>query len=123
MKARLYTKYVNEVVPALKAKHNYSNVHQIPKMEKIVVNMGVSASLEKELREMALKAFDFLGLAGWGRIDFMLDRENGPWLIEANTTPGMTDHSLVPMAARAAGYSFDELVWRILETTLTEERV
>ena len=84
---------------------------------------GLSASLEKELREMALKAFDFLGLAGWGRIDFMLDRENGPWLIEANTTPGMTDHSLVPMAARAAGYSFDELVWRILETTLTEERV
>ena len=47
MKARLYTKYVNEVVPALKAKHNYANVHQIPRLEKIVVNMGVSASLEK----------------------------------------------------------------------------
>ena len=48
MKARLYEKYKNEVVPALKQKHNYTNVHQIPKLEKIVVNMGISASLEKE---------------------------------------------------------------------------
>ena len=55
MKARLYSKYVNEVVPALKAKHNYANVHQIPKMEKIVVNMGVSASLEKGAVEDAAK--------------------------------------------------------------------
>jgi len=55
MKARLYNKYVNEVVPALKAKHNYANVHQIPKMEKIVVNMGVSASLEKGAVEDAAK--------------------------------------------------------------------
>lgn len=55
MKARLYTKYINEVVPALKAKHNYPNVHQIPKIEKIVVNMGVSASLEKGALEDAAK--------------------------------------------------------------------
>jgi large subunit ribosomal protein L5 len=55
MKARLYTKYVNEVVPALKAKNNYANVHQIPKMEKIVVNMGVSASLEKGALDDAAK--------------------------------------------------------------------
>lgn len=55
MKARLYSKYVNEVVPALKAKHNYGNVHQIPKLEKIVVNMGVSASLEKGAVEDAAK--------------------------------------------------------------------
>ena len=55
MKARLYSKYVNEVVPALKAKHNYANLHQIPKMEKIVVNMGVSASLEKGAVEDAAK--------------------------------------------------------------------
>lgn len=55
MKARLYEKYVNEVVPALKAKHNYANVHQIPRMEKIVVNMGVSASLEKGAIEDAAK--------------------------------------------------------------------
>lgn len=55
MKARLHSKYVNEVVPALKAKHNYANVHQIPKLEKIVVNMGVSASLEKGAVEDAAK--------------------------------------------------------------------
>jgi large subunit ribosomal protein L5 len=55
MKSRLYSKYVNEVVPALKAKHNYANVHQIPKLEKIVVNMGVSASLEKGAVEDAAK--------------------------------------------------------------------
>ena len=55
MKARLYSKYVNEVVPALKAKHNYANVHQVPKLEKIVVNMGVSASLEKTAVEDAAK--------------------------------------------------------------------
>ena len=55
MKARLYTKYVNDVVPALKAKHNYSNVHQIPRIEKIVVNMGISASLEKGAIEDAAK--------------------------------------------------------------------
>ncbi len=55
MKSRLYTKYMNEVVPALKAKHNYANVHQVPKLEKIVVNMGVSASLEKGALEDAAK--------------------------------------------------------------------
>lgn len=55
MKSRLYSKYINEVVPALKAKHNYANVHQIPKMEKIVVNMGISASLEKGAVEDAAK--------------------------------------------------------------------
>ena len=55
MKARLYEKYINEVVPALKEKHNYANVHQIPKLEKIVVNMGVSASLEKNAIEDAAK--------------------------------------------------------------------
>jgi large subunit ribosomal protein L5 len=55
MKARLYNKYVNDVVPALKAKHNYSNVHQIPRLEKIVVNMGVSASLEKGAIDDAAK--------------------------------------------------------------------
>jgi large subunit ribosomal protein L5 len=55
MKARLHSKYVNEVVPALKAKHNYANVHQIPRMEKIVVNMGISASLEKGALEDAAK--------------------------------------------------------------------
>jgi D-alanine-D-alanine ligase len=73
---------------------------------------------EAELQGMSLQAFENLDCHGWGRVDFMVDDEGRPWLIEVNTVPGMTDHSLVPMAARQAGISFDELVWRILEETL-----
>ncbi len=69
---------------------------------------------ERSLRALALQAFQGVGAHGWGRVDLMLDREDRPWLIEANTVPGMTDHSLVPMAARAASIDFDELVLRIL---------
>jgi D-alanine-D-alanine ligase len=57
--------------------------------------------------------------SGWGRVDMMLDREQRPWVIEINTVPGMTDHSLIPMAGRAAGLEMPELVLRILESTLT----
>ena len=64
---------------------------------------------------MALRAFQALGGRGWGRIDVMLDAEGRAWCLEANTSPGMTDHSLVPMAAKAAGISFGELVIRLLE--------
>ena len=74
MKARLYTKYVNEVVPALKAKHNYKNVHQVPKMEKIVVNMGVSASLEKGAIEDAAK--DLTQITGRKPAISMSDRKS-----------------------------------------------
>lgn len=69
---------------------------------------------EAALRELALRAFDVLDARGWGRIDLMLDERGQPWLLELNTVPGMTSHSLVPMAAKARGLSFDELVWRIL---------
>ena len=71
-----------------------------------------------ELQALALRAFEVLGASGWGRVDFMLDAAGRPWLLEINTVPGMTDHSLVPMAAGASGMDFDQLVWRILETTL-----
>jgi len=61
--------------------------------------------------------------AGWGRVDFMRDRTSGKfYFIEINTTPGMTDHSLVPMAARQAGIDFEELVWRVLESSFLRER-
>jgi D-alanine-D-alanine ligase len=70
------------------------------------------------MQTLALRAFHVLDARGWGRIDVLLDSAAEPFLLEANTVPGMTDHSLVPMAARAAGIDFDELVWRILETTL-----
>jgi D-alanine-D-alanine ligase len=67
--------------------------------------------------ELGIAAFDALGANGWGRVDFMLDRDSQPWFIELNTVPGMTDHSLVPMAASAQGVDFDELVVKILGTS------
>ncbi len=74
---------------------------------------GLDEATEKAFQELARTAFAALGASGWGRIDLMVDGSGRPWLIEANTVPGMTDHSLVPMAARAAGIDFDELVLRI----------
>ena len=67
-----------------------------------------------------LRNFATVGGAGWGRVDLLVDGQGQPWLLEVNTVPGMTDHSLVPMAARVAGLSFAELVWRILETSLIQ---
>jgi D-alanine-D-alanine ligase len=78
---------------------------------------GLAPAEEAALQGLAREAFRAVGAAGWGRVDIMLDRERGPQLLEINTVPGMTDHSLVPMAARARGIAFDDLVWQILETT------
>jgi D-alanine-D-alanine ligase len=70
------------------------------------------------LRKLSLRAFDALGASGWGRVDLLCDAAGDPWIIDANTAPGMTGHSLVPMAAEEAGIDFDELVWRILQSSL-----
>ncbi len=78
---------------------------------------GLSAKDEATLGALAHKAFAALDAAGWGRVDFMRDEAGQPWLIELNAVPGMTDHSLVPMAAAQAGWSFEELVSRILESS------
>ncbi len=78
---------------------------------------GLDSQREDEFASLALTAFQAVGASGWGRVDFLLADE-GPLFLEVNTVPGMTSHSLVPMAARAAGADFDELVWRILETSL-----
>jgi D-alanine-D-alanine ligase len=80
---------------------------------------GLSASAEAHLASLALAAFEAAGASGWGRADFMMDAAGRPLLLEINTIPGMTSHSLVPMAARAIGVDFDELVWRVLETSFT----
>ena len=77
---------------------------------------GLPARKEEELKALTLRAFRVVGCSGWGRIDIMLDAKKKPWLLEVNTLPGMTGHSLVPMAARAKGISFEQLVVRILET-------
>ncbi len=80
---------------------------------------GLDEDVEKLLGVMVLKAFAVVQGEGWGRVDFMMDRHGRPWLIEVNTVPGMTDHSLVPMAAKQAGLSFEELVVEILRETLS----
>ena len=79
---------------------------------------GLSEAEEQAMRNLALTAFAAVGGQGWGRVDMMRDQQGKAWLIEVNTNPGMTDHSLVPMAARAVGMDFKALVLRILETTL-----
>jgi D-alanine-D-alanine ligase len=79
---------------------------------------GLTGAAEQELGSLALAAFFALDCRGWGRVDFMRDRSGRPWLLEVNTAPGMTSHSLVPKAARERGIEFDELVWRVLETSL-----
>jgi D-alanine-D-alanine ligase len=84
---------------------------------------GLDEKAEADLKAAALAAFRVTDCAGWGRVDFMRDAASGKfYFIEINTTPGMTDHSLVPMAARQAGIDFGELVWRVLETSFSRER-
>jgi len=84
---------------------------------------GLSAAAETELQAAALAAFQVTDCFGWGRVDFMRDETTDKfYFIEINTTPGMTDHSLVPMAARQAGMDFEELVWRVLETSFARPR-
>ena len=82
---------------------------------------GLDADFEARLGLLALSAFDVLGASGWGRVDLILDDKNQPWLIEANTIPGMTSHSLVPMAAKQAGMNFDDLVIAILNSSMNKQ--
>lgn len=84
---------------------------------------GLNAEEEARLQAIAEEAFDVVGAAGWGRIDAMRDSQGRFWLLEINTVPGMTDHSLVPMAAQAAGIDFTQLVLTILAQTLKGEAV
>jgi D-alanine-D-alanine ligase len=82
---------------------------------------GLPEGAEAHLRNLALAAFEAAGASGWGRADFMMDAAGRPLLLEINTIPGMTGHSLVPMAARAVGIDFEELVWRVLETSFARQ--
>jgi len=80
---------------------------------------GLSTEAEKHLANLAQATFTAVGAEGWGRADFMMDKAGKPYLLEINTVPGMTDHSLVPMAARALDISFEQLVWQVLETSFS----
>jgi len=80
-----------------------------------IIPCGLPQARERELQALCIEAFRVLDCSGWGRVDLMLDAEGAPYLLEVNTAPGMTDHSLVPMAARAAGMAYADLCLRILE--------
>ncbi len=102
-------------IDAPKGNYDYQNKY-FTNDTKYLCPCGLEQAEEDRLKALSLQAFHLLGCAGWGRVDLMLDAQRRPWLLEANTSPGMTDHSLVPMAARAKGISFEQLVVRILET-------
>jgi D-alanine-D-alanine ligase len=87
-----------------------------------IIPCGLPPDAERVIQYEALRAFRALGCSGWGRVDLMLDRSGKPYFLEVNTSPGMTDHSLVPMAARHAGTSFEDLCVRILELAQTADR-
>jgi len=87
-----------------------------------LIPCGLPPAGEAAMQAAALATFAATAAAGWGRVDFVMGTEGTPLLLEINTVPGMTNHSLVPMAAAAAGIDFNELVWRILETSFARER-
>ncbi|MGH8130735.1 MAG: D-alanine--D-alanine ligase [Steroidobacteraceae bacterium] len=87
-----------------------------------LIPCGLSAAAESAIQQAALTTFAVTGATGWGRVDFVTAADDVPLLLEINTVPGMTSHSLVPMAAAAAGIDFSELAWRILETSFARER-
>ncbi|MGH8764989.1 MAG: D-alanine--D-alanine ligase [Burkholderiales bacterium] len=101
-------------IDAPKGNYDYQNKY-FSDDTKYVCPCGLPAAKEKSLQDLSLNAFHLVGCAGWGRVDLMLDAKGDPWLLEVNTSPGMTGHSLVPMAARAVGMSYEDLCVRILE--------
>lgn len=84
---------------------------------------GLSEDKENQIKQEALAAFDAIGCSGWGRVDFLMDENGQHYFLELNTNPGMTDQSLVPMAAKAVGIDFDELVMQVLLMTLTQQEM
>ena len=87
-----------------------------------IIPCGLPPDAERVIQYESLRAFRALGCSGWGRVDLMLDKAGRPYFLEVNTSPGMTDHSLVPMAARHAGMTFEDLCVRILELAQTAEQ-
>jgi len=95
--------------------YNYEHKYLSDKTQ-YICPAQLDAGLTEEILRLAERSYAVLGCEGWGRADFMLDAQGRPWLLEMNTTPGMTSHSLVPMGAKAAGMDYDELCLAILET-------
>ena len=101
-------------IEAPEGKYDYQNKY-FTDVTKYLCPCGLTAAKEEEIKALALNAFQVVGCTGWGRIDLMLDAQSRPWLLEVNTSPGMTGHSLVPMAAKAVGISYEDLCVKILE--------
>ncbi|MCW8941715.1 MAG: D-alanine--D-alanine ligase [Gammaproteobacteria bacterium] len=108
----------DQVLPMIKLKTTHKFYDYDAKYEandtQYICPCGLPEEREAELGILASRAFNAVGASSWGRVDFMLDHDGQPWLIEVNTVPGMTSHSLVPMAAKQAGLSFEDLVLKIL---------
>ena len=102
----------------LETDHSFYDYHAkyIDNNTRYLCPCGLPQEQEQQLQELALRSFDSLQCRGWGRVDIMLDDEGCPQVLEVNTVPGMTSHSLVPMAAKADGLEFDELIAEILKT-------
>lgn len=111
----------DQVLPMIKLKTTHKFYDYDAKYEaedtQYICPCGLPETQEAAFAELTAKAFDAVGASSWGRVDFMLDQDGQPWLIEVNTVPGMTSHSLVPMAAKQAGLSFEDLAVRILSLT------
>ncbi len=108
----------NEALPSIKiiSDHDYYDYDSkyFSNKTEYLCPSDLSDQQEKNIRTIAMKAFNLTGAYGWGRVDFILDNDKNPYLLEINTVPGMTSHSLVPIAAKAAGMNFDQLVLKIL---------
>ncbi len=104
-------------IEAPEGKYDYQNKY-FTDDTRYLCPSGLPKEPEEDLKALVHKAFRLLGCSGWGRVDFMMDKKGNPWLLEVNTSPGMTSHSLVPMAAKAAGISYGDLCVRILEQTM-----
>lgn len=108
----------DEVLPSIRIKPSTSfydyNAKYLSDETQYFCPSGLDEEQETALRSLALKAYQAVGCRGWGRVDVMFDDIGNPYLLEVNTAPGMTNHSLVPMAAKQHGWSFDDLVYRIL---------
>jgi D-alanine-D-alanine ligase len=111
----------HQVLPMIRLETDRKFYDYVAKYEaddtRYICPCGLEQSKEQTLGSIMLNAFDAIDASGWGRVDFMLDADEQPWLIEANTVPGMTGHSLVPMAAKQGGIEFDELVIEILRSS------
>jgi len=111
----------HQVLPMIRLETDRKFYDYVAKYEsndtRYICPCGLDEAIERKLGAIMLDAFEAIGASGWGRVDFMLDTDGRPWLIEANTVPGMTSHSLVPMAARQAGIGFNELVIEILRSS------